>query len=180
MAWLRILSPSCLPPFLVSLPTPASRNEAVPFVLAQQQQQQGLRACVPAGLEQGMVTRPPELHAFASWQGFLAATTAAEDAMIAATTPEEEPSTASASASAAAAPEGAPEAASAAAEEEEIFSHYLLPPLRLAAHPPAEFTLPSLLVSDLVSAAVASAAVVSPFVASAAACCSGSSYPSWP
>ncbi|CDJ68019.1 RNA methyltransferase, RsmE family protein, related [Eimeria necatrix] len=77
------------------------------------------------GLEQGMLTQPPELHAFASWEGFLAATAAAEEA--------------------AAAPTAEAEAATELPTESSAWLHYLLPPLRLVAHPHAEPTLPQLL-----------------------------------
>lgn len=80
------------------------------------------------GLEQGMVTRPPELHVFASWEGFLAATAAAE-----------------ASAEAGGAETEKQEQAPRATDDANVFAHYLLPPLRLVAHPHTESTLPQLL-----------------------------------
>lgn len=78
-----------------------------------------------------MLTQPPELHAFASWEGFMAALAAAEEA--------------------AAAPTAEAEAATqlpTSAKEHSVWLHYLLPPLRLVAHPHAEPTLPQLLVSN--------------------------------
>lgn len=77
-----------------------------------------------------MVTRPPELHVFASWEGFLAATAAAE-----------------ASAEAGGAETEKQEQAPRATDDANVFAHYLLPPLRLVAHPHTESTLPQLLVS---------------------------------
>ncbi|KAL8442625.1 hypothetical protein Emag_006333 [Eimeria magna] len=107
------------------------------------------------GLEQGMLTRPPELHTFASWEGFLAATDAAAEA--ARVSPDGEAAAAATTTAAApgnreiegdvAAAAAAKAAAAAAAEdnETESWSHYLLPPLRLVAHPHTPFTLPALL-----------------------------------
>ncbi|CDI87604.1 hypothetical protein, conserved [Eimeria praecox] len=94
------------------------------------------------GLEQGMVTRPPELHAFASWEGFLAATAAAEAAATAAAAAP--PRSAAAAASHAGDAEEK-EPATAASDGADTWAHYLLPPLRLVAHPHTEATLPQLL-----------------------------------
>ena len=87
-----------------------------------------------------MVTRPPELHAFASWEGFLAATAAAEasPAAAAATAATEEAQEADAERK---------EQTTRPTEDAGAFAHYLLPPLRLVAHPHTEATLPQLLVS---------------------------------
>ncbi|KAL8442830.1 hypothetical protein Emed_007135 [Eimeria media] len=104
-----------------------------------------------------------ELHTFASWEGFLAATdAAAEAAQAASDAGAATAATATATAAKAAAGDrevegdvaaaasaaaAAASAAAAAAEDNDTksWSHYLLPPLRLVAHPHTPFTLPTLL-----------------------------------
>lgn len=89
-----------------------------------------------------MVTRPPELHVFASWEGFLATTAAAEAAATATTGGPD----ASAAAGAAALASGPPAAED---DPQQTLFHYELPPLRLVAHPNTPLTLPSLLVGKV-------------------------------
>ncbi|OEH79096.1 RNA family related protein [Cyclospora cayetanensis] len=78
-----------------------------------------------------MITRPPELHAFASWDGFLAAIREADD--LEAKGP-----------AATHIPDAFSEAPSAV-KNADAGSTYVLPTLRLVAHPHTEPTLPSLL-----------------------------------
>ncbi|CDJ33634.1 uncharacterized protein EMH_0055010 [Eimeria mitis] len=111
------------------------------------------------GLEQGMVTTPPELHAFASWEGFMAATNAAaakaaaEGAAGAAATAAAAAGTAAAGAETETAESETKDAAARGSEGADPFSHYLLPPLRLVAHPHTQATLPQLLLRPAAEAA---------------------------